>query len=368
MLSGEGTAATPSGQIRPLAQGAAVYSGEILSTATNSFLNLKFSDGGYVLLRPDSRFEVHDFADIRTVKPMPAASATACRADDSLQIDGCAAAAVLPLPGLKFGAGARLPSATQAALAPLADALQKQPEIVVEVDVYASDSPNAAVNRKRATARAVAIRQFLMQRGVAAQQLSTQGFSKPAAAGKKRPASAPQVELKFLAAAAAAAGGDPATALAPFASRPTQAADTKPEAAAEPEPGSHAFFRLLKGGFRAISGAIGKVQHDDYEVATPVAVIGIRGTDYLAVLCDANCAHDPIIDPLLSPDVDATGGVVFGDIGGSIVITSSKGQYVLLPNQYVLVLPDGTFIPLPSAPHFLVTDPLPDPQNCGVPG
>src|SRR3990167_6970386 len=35
---------------------------------------------------------------------------------------------------------------------------------------------------------------------------------------------------------------------------------------------------LLKGGFRAVSGSIGKINPSGYSVKTPVATIGIRGT------------------------------------------------------------------------------------------
>ncbi|MCG8670360.1 MAG: FecR family protein, partial [Pseudomonadales bacterium] len=42
------------------------------------------------------------------------------------------------------------------------------------------------------------------------------------------------------------------------------------------------FFKLVKGGFRAISGAIGKQNQEDYRVETPLATIGIRGTHYRA--------------------------------------------------------------------------------------
>ena len=60
-----------------------------------------------------------------------------------------------------------------------------------------------------------------------------------------------------------------------------------------PAGASHAFFSLLKGGFRTVSGLIGKINHEDYSVATPVATIGIRGTDYLTVLCDRKLRHRP---------------------------------------------------------------------------
>lgn len=42
------------------------------------------------------------------------------------------------------------------------------------------------------------------------------------------------------------------------------------------------FFKLVKGGLRTITGAIGKTNRDAYQVATPAATIGIRGTGYNA--------------------------------------------------------------------------------------
>lgn len=40
-------------------------------------------------------------------------------------------------------------------------------------------------------------------------------------------------------------------------------------------------MKLVQGGFRAITGLIGKANPDDYTVNTPVATIGVRGTDYM---------------------------------------------------------------------------------------
>lgn len=45
-------------------------------------------------------------------------------------------------------------------------------------------------------------------------------------------------------------------------------------------------FNFLKGGARAISGAIGKANRENYQFRTPVATIGIRGTDYSSSLND----------------------------------------------------------------------------------
>lgn len=46
------------------------------------------------------------------------------------------------------------------------------------------------------------------------------------------------------------------------------------------------FFSLVKGGLRAITGAIGHVNKKNYQVGTSVATIGIRGTEFLALLND----------------------------------------------------------------------------------
>lgn len=46
------------------------------------------------------------------------------------------------------------------------------------------------------------------------------------------------------------------------------------------------FFSLLRGGFRTVSGLIGKQFREQYQVKTSVATIGIRGTAYNASLND----------------------------------------------------------------------------------
>lgn len=42
------------------------------------------------------------------------------------------------------------------------------------------------------------------------------------------------------------------------------------------------FFRLVEGGLRAITGVVGRSNRPAYRVATPVATIGIRGSEFLA--------------------------------------------------------------------------------------
>lgn len=76
------------------------------------------------------------------------------------------------------------------------------------------------------------------------------------------------------------------------------------------------FFSLLRGGLRAITGAIGRVNRDNYLVATPAATIGIRGTGYNAMLGQ-------------SLTISVTDGIVsLTNKGGSLIITHGQSAYV----------------------------------------
>src|SRR2546425_10562266 len=53
---------------------------------------------------------------------------------------------------------------------------------------------------------------------------------------------------------------------------------------------ARSIFSLLKGGFRTVTGAIGRLHsRERYAVRTPTATIGIRGTHYTVVHCDNDC-------------------------------------------------------------------------------
>jgi hypothetical protein len=51
-------------------------------------------------------------------------------------------------------------------------------------------------------------------------------------------------------------------------------------------------MRLLKGGLRTITGLIGKRKPDSFQLNGATATIGIRGTDFVARLCEADCTKD----------------------------------------------------------------------------
>ena len=50
-----------------------------------------------------------------------------------------------------------------------------------------------------------------------------------------------------------------------------------------------AFFSLLKGGARSVTGLIGRRTRSNFRLRVPVATIGIRGTDFSVVICQRDC-------------------------------------------------------------------------------
>ena len=50
-----------------------------------------------------------------------------------------------------------------------------------------------------------------------------------------------------------------------------------------------AFFSLLKGGARSVTGLIGRRTRSNFRLRVPVATIGIRGTDFSVVMCQGDC-------------------------------------------------------------------------------
>ncbi|NNE63979.1 MAG: hypothetical protein HKN34_07850, partial [Gammaproteobacteria bacterium] len=111
------------------------------------------------------------------------------------------------------------------------------------------------------------------------------------------------------------------------------------------------FFSLLKGGFRAITGAIGKRLRSAYRVGTTVATIGIRGTDYTARLCNQDCNTN------FGNETGSTlvaDGLYVGVIDGGIELTNNLGSLDLDELQYGYVR-DAASAPvaLLNAPEFL---------------
>ena len=54
-----------------------------------------------------------------------------------------------------------------------------------------------------------------------------------------------------------------------------------------------ATLNLVSGGLRVITGAMAKSNPENYKVRTPVALMGVRGTEFSIMLCgDQICAED----------------------------------------------------------------------------
>lgn len=47
-----------------------------------------------------------------------------------------------------------------------------------------------------------------------------------------------------------------------------------------------ATLSLVQGGLRVITGAMAKAEPESYKVETPVALMGVRGTEFAVMLCD----------------------------------------------------------------------------------
>ena len=114
---------------------------------------------------------------------------------------------------------------------------------------------------------------------------------------------------------------------------------------------------LLKGGFRAITGVIGKLNKPNYLVRTPTATIGIRGTD-----------HEPMYIPPPLP-----GETPIGEPGtynkvnvGETILQTKQGSINLGPNQ-VGYAPSADLVPvkLDRIPGFMRSAPVPVARKSG---
>ena len=63
LTKGVVTARSDSRPLTALAKGSPIYLGDIVETASRSFVVMKFSDGGKVTLRPESRFDLNEYDD-----------------------------------------------------------------------------------------------------------------------------------------------------------------------------------------------------------------------------------------------------------------------------------------------------------------
>jgi len=87
-----------------------------------------------------------------------------------------------------------------------------------------------------------------------------------------------------------------------------------------------AFFSLLKGGMRTVTGVIGKANQQNYKVTTPTAALGIRGTNFNLVHCDAECAN--------RDGTPARAGTYGGVFDGRINVGNQAGDTVFGADEF----------------------------------
>lgn len=165
-----------------------------------------------------------------------------------------------------------------------------------------------------------------------------------------------------------------------YTAAPVTASPAPGVAPATPAPGdSSAFFRLVKGGFRAISGLIGKTDHAAYRVTTPAATIGIRGTDYEVSICTNDCPSQATAQAggteVASNDLRGLelaqggggptgGGVIAATHEGSITLRTSRGEFTVDAGHVALALLNGQTFMLPVVPDVMLRNPAPSPESC----
>jgi hypothetical protein len=93
------------------------------------------------------------------------------------------------------------------------------------------------------------------------------------------------------------------------------------------EPGN-AIVELLTGGLRVVTGLIGKGEGDSYQVRTPTGTLGIRGTDYVLVVCETG---DCILNDF-APAMPYTPGVYTGTVFGAVVVENQTGRHSIPRN------------------------------------
>jgi len=124
--------------------------------------------------------------------------------------------------------------------------------------------------------------------------------------------------------------------------------ETKPQS-------DNVFLSLLKGGLRAVTGLIGKRNHDAVSFSTATATIGIRGTHFGALLCNNDCGGVLTVSgqpPQNGLHVDvADGAVVVTNRFGSQVIDAGKFGFVLDASSAPVIVPpeQGVQVTMPSS-------------------
>lgn len=113
----------------------------------------------------------------------------------------------------------------------------------------------------------------------------------------------------------------------------------------------HIALGLLTGGFRAVTGNIGKLHKENYRIRTPNATVGIRGTDHETVFIGRTPpGQTAVVEP----------GTYNHVISGETVLQSDQGKLLIKPNQTGFAALDGTSPIILDKPLPIFGDPKTD--------
>lgn len=101
------------------------------------------------------------------------------------------------------------------------------------------------------------------------------------------------------------------------------------------------YFSLAKGGFRSVTGLIGKLHKDNYHIKTATAVLGIRGTDHEIYLVVAG-SEAAKSSPVGTYDTVYSGSTTLSNDKGTVVIEQKQMGYVAAPDQQPKLQPIDT--------------------------
>ena len=126
--------------------------------------------------------------------------------------------------------------------------------------------------------------------------------------------------------------------------------------------GDSASFNLIKGGLRSITGLLGKRNKEKFQLKTPTATIGIRGTTFVAQFIEpAPGVPVPVAAGLPSPKPTLAPGLYVQVIDGLIHLSNpagaqsfSAGQFGFTPSfkQPPVVLPVNPGMQFTPPPAF----------------
>jgi len=106
------------------------------------------------------------------------------------------------------------------------------------------------------------------------------------------------------------------------------------------------YYKLLKGGFRSVTGKIGKRNKSSFRLSTPVATMGIRGTDFTGKYCADDCPAAAGKNGLFVDVI--SGGVSMANDGGTFDLNKDTNGYVSDPTNVpkpIAELPDNLLSP-----------------------